>query len=179
MRTCWRVFGWKHRFWSSRRLLFICSRLFDLKCWVVVSSDMILVSETSPKWGYWELSYLLSAHSLAQHTLWNIQRALTRTCRKNTKQQAKTHLPTHTLALFLFCGTSTRVSERETFLSPTSFLLGSHVCLALPSVLHAAEHKAASGGRASTRWQECHWSFTKIKNKRKSDQKLVRLWFRH
>lgn len=110
-------------------------------------------------------SYLLSAPTMAHHTLRSMHTTLTRTCRK-TRQQAKTHTCRRTLpcsrSLSLCSAGSQQQSQSVRFFyPPTSFLPGSHVCLALPSVLHAVEHRAASGCRTSTRWQECLVEFYK------------------
>lgn len=171
---------WKHGFLPSRLLLFICSCLFDLKCWM-------LLARTCIKWYSWvcfsphqltnihhpavtehqgcyhrnysflqkhprgedigsileiekkKHSYLLSAPTLARHTLRSMQTALTRTCRKTqVNRQKHTLADAHSRSL-RSVGSQQESQSVRLFFPPTSFLPGSHVCLALPSVLHAVE----------------------------------------
>lgn len=132
--------------------------------------ELFLFTEISRRWGYWghirngkkKQSYLRSAPTLVHHTLQSMQTALTRTCGKTRGK--KKHLQTHTPALSLCSvGSQQEPLSLRLFFPPffSSFLPGSHVCLALPSVLHAVEHRAASGCRTSTRWQECLVEFCK------------------
>lgn len=154
-------------------------------CYHIKVMQLFLFAEISRRWGDWghirneKKAELLSAPHLAHHTLQSMQTVLTRTCGKTQgNRQKETHLQTHPRSLSVL-GDLNKSLRAWDFSPPPSFLPGSHVWLSLPSVLHAVEHRAASGCRTSTRWQERLVEFyKKIKNKRKSEQKWVRLWFR-
>lgn len=113
----------------------------------LLPQELFIFAETSPRWGYWEHirnrekkhSYLLSAPTLAHHTLRSMQTALTRTCRKTqVNRQKHTLADAHSRSL-RSVGSQKESQSVRLFFPPTSFLPGSHVCLALPSVLHAVE----------------------------------------
>lgn len=172
------MFVWKPAFLPSRLLLFICSGLFDLKCWAVVSSDrhqitLVVAFQFSsadphpptPLWlntravttlRWWNYSCsqrypggeeiggileMKKKQSCFLHLIWLITHC--RACKQFWQEHVERHKATgkkkhtcrHTRALSLFWGISTRVSERETFLSPPPhFFSCRQPCLAVLAI---------------------------------------------
>lgn len=101
-------------------------------CYHIKVMELFLLAETSTRWGYWEHNRNGGKKITAicfLHLLWLITdcgacKQLWQEHVEGHKATGKnTHLQTHTpaLSLSMFCGISTRVSERWIFLSPRSF----------------------------------------------------------
>lgn len=106
-------------------------------CYHIKVMQLFLFAEIS-RWGEeiggileMKKAELLSAPTLAHHTLQSVQTALTRTCGKTWgNRQKETHLQTHTPALSLCSGGSQQESQSVRLFFPPQFLSSRQPCLA-------------------------------------------------
>lgn len=144
--------------------------------------ELFLFAGISRRWGDWghirneKKAELLSAPTLAHHTLQSMQTALTRTCGKTRgNRQKETHLQTHTPVLSLRSGGSQQESQSVRLFSPPPQLLFFQAAMSgwpchLFSMLWNTELPLASG--LPQGGKNVWWSFTK--KMEKQEEKVSR-----